>query len=389
MRHETQIDILQRCLARLETRGTDLAETSSNPVENYVSPERLRREKETLFRKFPLVVGFSSKVAQPGDFFTHDLTEVPILVSRDREGRLRAFMNVCRHRGNLLVREPSGSGRHTFSCSFHGWCYESTGRLQSVAFPGCFPDLDKESLPLVPLAVAERYGLVFVLPTPGLTFDIDRYLGPLARDLETFGFDRWAASHPSMSHRRMNWKLQMDTSLESYHFSFLHPTTGGLNFLPNLTIADWEYPNCRLVVLQKSAAKVAGTDPAGWKLTEHAGLLYSIFPNTCVFYNNGFAWVLSAFPVDADTTILRGAMLAPEGPITPQETLARKNANTFYWATMEEDVAVGVACQTTLRSGANKDLMFGRSEYILGRYHAAVEDAVSGRLSMDSFSTPR
>src|SRR5262249_27057597 len=100
MDRATEIDLIQRLLAHLHAGTTAMdADEARVPVSAYLSPARFAAEEQALFRRLPIVVGHASAVAAPGSFFTHDDLGVPILVARDREGVLRAFLNVCRHRG--------------------------------------------------------------------------------------------------------------------------------------------------------------------------------------------------------------------------------------------------------------------------------------------------
>jgi phenylpropionate dioxygenase-like ring-hydroxylating dioxygenase large terminal subunit len=381
MKHSLQVELIKKALRLIQLRQTDMAgEMMSTPVENYFSAEHLRREQEILFRRFPLVVGFSSQVAKAGDFFTHGLTGVPILVARDQEGGLNAFLNVCRHRNAQLATEPCGSGKSHFVCPYHGWSYNIDGKLRGMTYPAGFPGLDKEAHGLVRLAVAERYGMVFVLPTPGLTFDIDEFLGPLMVDLETLGLSNHVLMETRTYHRRMNWKLQVDAALETYHFHYLHEGTLE-GYYPNIGVLDWAKPHARIVVPKRSMLKLLGTDPATWNLPENSALLYSIFPNVGVFVGGGNAHVLCTFPVDADTTILYGGMLVPSGAADERTVELRKFYHDHYWRSQTEDMVIAESVQVSLRSGANKELLFGRQEYLVGRFHAAMKDALNGDLN--------
>ena len=99
MDHSVEVALIRRILDHVTAGTKDMAPTTTpGPVTEYFDADRHRREVDTLFRDYPLVVGHVSQVAAPGDFFTHDNTGVPILVVRDHDNRVKAFMNVCRHR---------------------------------------------------------------------------------------------------------------------------------------------------------------------------------------------------------------------------------------------------------------------------------------------------
>src|SRR5678815_488079 len=104
MRQQEQVALLKRLLHFVETKTTYMAEaTYRNSVTAYTDPARLQREQHALFRREPLLIGFASEWAKPGDYKTEDHSGVPILVVRGRDGILRAFLNVCRHRGAKVI----------------------------------------------------------------------------------------------------------------------------------------------------------------------------------------------------------------------------------------------------------------------------------------------
>ena len=107
----------------------------------YTDPERLAKEQRVLFRQHPILMGFASEWSAPGSFRTDDYAGVPILVVRGRDKKLRAFLNVCRHRG-AKVAQGCGSAR-LFSCPYHAWTYDLAGQVTgiptSAAFRTCGP----------------------------------------------------------------------------------------------------------------------------------------------------------------------------------------------------------------------------------------------------------
>ena len=113
---------------------------------------------------------------------------MPILLVRQPDGMLSASLNVCRHRG-ARVAEGCGNGAGSFSCRYHGWTYGLDGKLIARPDELSFPAFDRAAAGLRTLPVAEKYGMVWVCPTPGATIDIDDLLGGLATDLAAHGFD--------------------------------------------------------------------------------------------------------------------------------------------------------------------------------------------------------
>ena len=136
------------------------------PVSEYTDPQRLQLEIDTLFRQFPVIIGHRSELAEPGQFVTHDIAGVPLLITRGRDREVRAFINVCRHRGARLESEPCGKAS-TFSCPYHGWTYGLDGALRGLRHASGFGEINKQEFNLVEVPAFERFGLIWVRPSPG------------------------------------------------------------------------------------------------------------------------------------------------------------------------------------------------------------------------------
>ena len=127
MSRQDQINLLKRLLHYVETRTTAMADSPwRNEVAVYTDAERLAEEQRILFRKHPLVMGFASDWPVPGSFSTDDHAGLPVLIVRGRDSKLRAFLNVCRHRG-AKVAQGCGKAR-LFSCPYHAWTYDLAGQ---------------------------------------------------------------------------------------------------------------------------------------------------------------------------------------------------------------------------------------------------------------------
>ena len=167
MKHATQLNLIHQIFDAIDRGTPPMADRfTRNDTSAYTSPERAARERDVLFRRHPIVAGFSSNIPNPGDYLTEDLAPVPILVVRNASGELRAFVNICRHRGARLV-DGCGHTAKLFSCPYHAWSYDTDGRLVAIPDDYGFDGLDRASSGLVALPVAEKYGLIFVTPDAG------------------------------------------------------------------------------------------------------------------------------------------------------------------------------------------------------------------------------
>src|SRR5205085_9548322 len=195
MSRQDQVDLVKRLLHYVDTRTTAMADGPwRNEVSAFTCNERFAEEQRVLFRGHPLVMGFASEWSEPGSFSTDDYSGAPILIVRGRDGTLRAFLNVCRHRG-AKVADGCGKAK-LFSCPYHAWTYDLAGQLMGIPDERCFPDVLGERSALVELPLCEKHGLVWVIPTPATdgsgSFDIDPWLGGLAGELASCGFATWS-----------------------------------------------------------------------------------------------------------------------------------------------------------------------------------------------------
>ena len=286
--HETRLGLGRRIVQHIRDGTSDLADAPMrNDVSVYTDPARHAAERRKLFRETPVVACLSSEIAEPGQFRTFDDTGVPIVVVRGRDGEVRAFLNVCLHRGARLVREPRGKA-NLFTCWFHGWSYANDGRLAAVPEAERFADAARDSaLPerdhLIAVPVAERFGLVFVQATPGSTMDIDAHLGDFGPQLEilNLGDAEWVKEGelPVAS----NWKFALDTYGEGYHFAALHKQTLAPHFRNDITVYDRFGPHHRVLFVSRQTEAWLDKPEDDWGVDDGIGGIHYIFPNTILF----------------------------------------------------------------------------------------------------------
>jgi phenylpropionate dioxygenase-like ring-hydroxylating dioxygenase large terminal subunit len=367
-------------MVRTNTRddGPGVSHTS---VEEYYDPARFKREVDLLFRHHPIVVAFSGQVRKPGDFVVHNDTGQPILVTRGTDGVLRAFLNVCRHRSASVEVKPCGSNKRAFVCPYHGWSYDLTGRLVGITDGAAFGDIDKSKHGLRRLKVAEKYGLIWVVPTAladgeEASLDIDPYLGALQVDLSA-GTCRVGSCTAPAVRPRMNWKLVIDTFLELYHFRYLHPGTVFPLFLDNIATYERMDRHLRMAAAKRTLTELEGQPKESWRILDHAIVLYQLFPNTVLTYTQDHCGVFTSFPVSPDESVMQFSVLvSPEEKAKKPESYWKANVDLFAIA-LSEDFAIGESIQRNFRSGANSRQTFGKFEKALGWYHKEVENAIA------------
>jgi phenylpropionate dioxygenase-like ring-hydroxylating dioxygenase large terminal subunit len=187
----------------------------------YTDPEILRREQDRIFRTAWQYVGHSGQLASPGYFATR-VGRTPVVVTRDRDGVLRGFVNVCRHRG-FTVAEGEQS-RETLQCPYHAWTYGLDGRLRKAPRSEEEPDFPQDELCLVPVAVGTWGPFVFANAGPDPE-PLAQALGSLPAQVEELGLDIDSLVHYSRWETEVaaNWKVVCENFLECYHCQVAHP----------------------------------------------------------------------------------------------------------------------------------------------------------------------
>jgi phenylpropionate dioxygenase-like ring-hydroxylating dioxygenase large terminal subunit len=382
MNRQEQIALLKRLLHYVESRTTFLADAPwCNDVSVYTDQKHFLCEQQILFRQYPLLMGFASTWAAPGSYRTDDYAGVPILIVRGRDNKLRAFLNVCRHRG-AKIAEGCGEVR-IFSCPYHAWTYDLSGRVMGIPDERNFPGIRPERPSLTELPLCEKHGLVWVIPTPSSDassgFDIDPWLGGLGAELASFGFDTWAFYDRRVIPEAMNWKLLVDTFHEGYHIGFLHRES--LKTILHGNIADFEAfgRNHRLTFPRKKLERLKSEPEESWNLIWNTTLIYCLFPNTILMVQGDHVELSRIFPRDerVDRAVMELAFYVPRAPVTCDERIHwDKNMQLVLEVVTGEDFPAGRSIQIGLTSGAQRHTVYGRNEPAMIHYHRSMRSVL-------------
>ena len=369
---EMQRDLGRRTLALLDAHTTELAEhTMEEPLAGYTSPERFDAER-LLFNRYPMFVGLTCDLPEPGSWMTFDATGTPMLLTRGWDGRVRAFLNMCQHRGVRVVEAGCGRRVRNFTCPFHAWVYDLGGRL--IGIPGAegFSDLRREDRGLIELPAEERHGMIFAAAHPDATFSVDDYLSGLGEQFASFGFETWqpiATTHP---HRvATNWKVVWGTHCETYHFAHLHKKTARPLVYGNTSIADFYGDHALMTSTMRTIDQLRDQPEQDWKPVDdgHVNLNYRLFPglSLSVVFGDRLE-IFTIYPGDdAHQTVALHHAYRRQAP-TPQE--AKDLEEQVRWACQtvvdNEDYAMAARAGAGLRAPfLPQSLVFGRNEPVM------------------------
>jgi phenylpropionate dioxygenase-like ring-hydroxylating dioxygenase large terminal subunit len=204
-------------------------ETARDPLEDmslpgwlYHDPEFLEAEKRAFLRAAPQVVCHESEIAEPGEWRTLEYLGESIIVIRGDDGQVRAFSNVCRHRGSRLVDGEAGCSK-VLTCPYHAWSYGRDGRLVGVPHRGEYPGLQTERLGLFPVALEKWRGFLFVTLEPGAP-SVAEMMAPYEDEVALYRFeDLRAIGRVTLRPRPLNWKTIADNYSDHLHIPVGHP----------------------------------------------------------------------------------------------------------------------------------------------------------------------
>ncbi|MEH6386828.1 aromatic ring-hydroxylating oxygenase subunit alpha [Pseudomonas profundi] len=356
--------IAARLLEHVAQRTTDMADQKmAVPSSSYSDPVRWKQEIETVFKRLPILVGLSGELPDPGSYKTKNMLDVPLLLTRLKDGSVRAMLNACAHRG-MQVAEGEGKC-DKFVCPYHAWLYGNDGALKRVYGEETYGEVDKAAMSLTQLPVYESGGLIFAVLTPGLEVDFKDFLGGMIEDIENLGFADWHYCGQRVIHGA-NWKVAYDGYLEGYHFAAAHPKTINQRTYSNIMDFRGYGPHLLIAFPQRNIEKLKEVPENERYKHENDGydFVRTIFPNTSIFVAPEITQVAQLIPgptVGENTTILH--YIHRHKPETAEET--QKLEEMMDWlqeVVQTEDYDLGLKVQGGMASGAFENVTFGRNE---------------------------
>lgn len=202
---------------------------STLPGKYYTDPDIFAAEQARIFESLWFCAVRSSELADPGDFRTVQVGSESVLISRARDGSLRAFLNICRHRGARLCTEESGSVKRAFQCPYHAWTYGLDGRLIAAPNLTSMPDIDRVEYGLHPVHLREWLGYAWVNLAGEPPSFADSVIAAATERLGgADAIDHYRIDELTVGKRitydvKANWKLIIENFMECYHCATIHP----------------------------------------------------------------------------------------------------------------------------------------------------------------------
>ncbi|MBV8960403.1 MAG: aromatic ring-hydroxylating dioxygenase subunit alpha [Actinobacteria bacterium] len=384
--------------------------------EDSISPRFYELERDAIFRQTWLSVGRVDDLPRNGAWFTKDIVaaRTSVLVTRDMDGAVHAFHNVCRHRGNKLVwsskptQEACGVARQ-FACKYHGWRYGLDGGCVYVHQEEEFFGIDKSELGLVPVHCEVWAGFIFVNLAETPRQSLREYLGPMVGALEEYPFDAMTERYTFRAENNSNWKVFIDAFQEYYHVPPLHTQQLGPSYRnPEATFeaAHYQLDGPHRVVSTSGSHKhlfpeehlypteallrsgnmgpweaptidraLAGVNPGGvkrWGIDN-----FQIFPNfELLIYERNWYLTYRFWPTSYNTHVFEADLWFTPAT-TARERLAREYAAITVKEYALQDAGTLDGTQLGLESRACASFPLNDQEILVRHFHKTVADYVA------------
>ena len=354
---------INRIFTHIDEGTTDLGDTVwREPVENYHSQERFDAEI-ALLRRRPVPFCPSAGLPETGSYIARKAAGTPLVVVRGRDGKVRAFINACRHRG-MQVASGSGCSR-AFVCPYHAWTYDLEGKLKAIRGPEAFPEVNIEDHGLTEVSAQEKGGLVYVMQEGKINSQM------LENNLDYFTPEQEMFQEAEATNKA-NWKLITETLLEGYHIKSLHKTTFYPYGLDNVNLVETYGANARVTFPFRRIEKLRAIPPDERRADGMLTTVNHVFPNASISALSKHSNLTIMEPLSPNSTqmviYLMTARLATENSISIED--AKRDAIFVNESGQDEDLAAACSIQETVTAQGNSHLTFGLFEKAIVNFHS-------------------
>ncbi|MDB5737443.1 MAG: (2Fe-2S)-binding protein [Sphingomonas bacterium] len=344
------------------------------PTARYVDPHFYDLEMQHVWKKSWLTAGHVSELPKAGSYKLFDQLGLSIIISRGADDTIRAFHNICRHRGSALLLEPTGTARR-FVCPYHAWGYNAEGALTSVPEAHNFACLDKSEKGLIPVRCETMKGLIFI-NLDNEAKPLAEAMAPVARQIGAFPIENMAAKGTIRVEIACNWKAAYDNFLEIYHLATVHAKSLMPYLEPSsFSVSLFEGGHSRFATRKKKGATIFNTDlpvpHAAPQFKDHTiGL--PTFPNIFTALDPvGFTFQ-SFWPAGPNKMVMDAMMMGwPDD--SEQDALYWADMRTNIESILAEDLLLFPGIQRSIESGMLPAMTMSYQERAIYWYHEEID----------------
>jgi Rieske 2Fe-2S family protein len=365
------------------------------PGHSYTDPEIFQQEQAKIFETHWFAVARADEIEGPGSYRTVDVGRENVVLVRGRDKTLRAFLNVCRHRGARVCMEESGTGLRRLRCGYHAWTYSLDGALVGAPNLAQMEDVDRSQYGLIPVHLREWLGYAWVCIADVPPSFEDTVIGAVAGRLgspeviDDWGIDKLTVGRRITYDVKANWKLIIENFMECYHCATIHP---------ELTEVLPEFADGYAAQYFVGHGAEFGENVQGFTVDgsegldhipgvdgEHDRKYYAVTVNPQVFINLVPDHVIfhRMFPVAADRTVVECDWLYMPHVVESGKDVSR--SVELFHRVNEQDFDAAVRCQLASNSkGYAKGGVLVPSEHHIALFHEWVKLQLDSEHSMDA-----
>ena len=349
------------------------------PAWTYHSQAMFDLERDSLFLTHWQVVGHVGDIPTAGDWLAFDLLGERAVVMRGADGVVRAFHNLCRHRGARVVAGEKGHCKGAMVCPFHGWVYNLDGSLRGPARPSSFGEMKREEFGLKPIEMEIFHGFIFIRFRSGPQPSVAALLGAFDADFTAYGLGKllpvrhldWSAELP------VNWKSVRDVDNEGYHVALAHPSLQelygrsyrDLHLKDGLSLSiGWFDEGLARAWSVKNYVRMSPPRPDLPAHLQRAWTYYGLFPNAVLAMTPEGAQFYQEIPVGPGRTRVAGRSYRWPNE-SRQARAARYLAYRIDRFTSAEDQQLSIWSNESMKSDAFDGFHLSDLEYGLRRHH--------------------
>ena len=363
-------DRIRRALELLRNETTDKFDDIVDfAPEEFTDPQLAKQERDQVFGRVPSIVAHSSELVKAGDFMTLQMPRNNILVVRQKDGSVRTFVNLCRHRGALLEEQEKGRCR-IFSCAYHRWSYDPDGSLRAITRDSTFGEVDRSEHGLVELPTEERHGFVWIVDNADAEIDVAAWLGTEMDDiLAGYELAELVSFRSAGFDEPVNWKIMQDAFLDGYHIQYAHPNTAGKIIHTNVMAFEDFGRHCRFIAPRKTIDRWLEEDPGDELLDKYVTETHFLLPNSTLLRQPDHFQLLTfrPHPTDPGRSVMEQRLMVPKVEVsgfTEEHWNKRwnKNWDILLAVLHQEDFPLLRQSQIGMGSASAGKMMLGRNE---------------------------
>lgn len=361
---------IRRALEHLRNDTTDQVDkVEAFEPHEFTDPDLARRERDLIFGRVPSIVAHSSELPKTYDFKTIRMPRNNVIITRQKDGSVKAFVNLCRHRGALLEDEACGK-RRLFSCPYHRWSYDIDGSLRTITRDNTVGEVDRERMGLVELPCEERHGFIWLVDRAGADIDVAGWLGAEFDEiLAGYNLEQLQCIRDEQFDEPVNWKIMQDAFLDGYHIQYAHPNTAGKIIHTNVMAFEDFGSHSRFVAPRKTIDRWLEEDPGDQSLVKYVTETHFVGPCTTLLKQPDHFQLLTFRPHESDPgrsyMEMRLIVPSPQEAGLSQEKWERiweKNWQILLDVLHAEDFPVLRNSQKGMTSRDGGEMVLGRNE---------------------------